>query len=266
MRIHLSNTGTVALREPLDFKRLDVLVDPQTPEALDRALQRIGRREDEQHVRVAASVLRFMSGLAGDAAWEAGFARMLDHAQRSGWVDEQGDVRVHLSHATRDEVVSVADFKAAMRALPAGISAVTTGQGEGVAGMIVSSLTSVSAEPPLIGFFAHQASSFTAPLMNSQRFVANVLGEEHDQVMDSFLKAPQGRARFATGCWTESEQEPPVLSNALASLECEVVWTQQLGTHHLVVGKVRRATCTPAKPVVHFNAETHRLVALAGLG
>jgi len=263
MRIHLSNTGTVSLREPQDFKRLDVLVDPQPPEALERAIQRIGHRESEQHVRVAPSVLRFMSGLAGDAEWEAGFARMLDYARRSGWVDEHGEVRAHLSHAQGDEVVSVADFKAAMRALPAGISAVTTGQGEGVAGMIVSSLTSVSAEPPLIGFFAHQASSFTEPLMNSQRFVANVLGEEHHQVMSCFLQAPQGRARFATGCWTETDAQPPVLSDALASLECEVVWTQPLGTHHLVVGKVKRATCSPASPVVHFNAGTHRLVALA---
>jgi flavin reductase (DIM6/NTAB) family NADH-FMN oxidoreductase RutF len=54
----------------------------------------------------------------------------------------------------------------------------------------------------------------------------------------------------------------PVLTDALASLECDIVWTQALGTHLLIVGKVRKTTCSQATPVVHFNAATHRIAAL----
>lgn len=263
MRIHLSNAGAVRLNDPADFRRLDVLVDPQPEDMLERAIQGLGRREDADHIRVSPSVLRFMSGMGGQAEWEEGFARMLAYAQQHGWVDALGDVRVHLVQESADAVVSVADFKTAMRALPAGICAVTTGQGQEVAGMIVSSLTAVSAEPPMIGFFAHQTASFTEPLLRTGRFVANVLGETHQDVMAQFLNTPQGPARFSKDRWTQGSHHIPVLTDALASLECDIVWTQVLGTHHLIVGKVRKTACSDATPVVHFNAATHRIAALA---
>jgi len=262
MRIHLSNAGAVRLSDPSDFRRLDVLVDPQSSEMLERSIQQLGRREDDQHIRVSPSVLRFLSRLGGQAEWEAGFARMLACARQHGWIDAQGDVRVHLVQEPHDEVVSAADFKAAMRALPASICAVTTGQGEEVAGMIVSSFTSVSAEPPMVGFFAHQGSSFTLPLLRSGGFVANVLGEEHHAVMAQFLSAPQGPARFNSGAWAQGMQFMPVLSDALASLECDIVWTQTLGTHQLIVGKVRKTTCSQAMPMVHYNAAAHRIAVM----
>jgi len=120
MRLHLSNVGAVRLDDPADFRRLDVLVDPQPAEMLERNVQRLGYREDEGHIRVSPAVLRFLSGLGGDPAWEEGFARMLALAAQHGWVNDRGDVRVHLVHASHDEVVSSTDFKMAMRALPPG--------------------------------------------------------------------------------------------------------------------------------------------------
>jgi flavin reductase (DIM6/NTAB) family NADH-FMN oxidoreductase RutF len=263
MRVHLTNTGAITLLEPSNFRKLDVLVDPQPDERLDRAIARVGRREGEQHVRLALPVLRYLSGHAGEPQWEDGFAAMIDYAVRAGWVDEQRHVRAHITRNDHDPVVSQDEFKAAMRALPAGISAVTTGVGDAVAGLIVSSLTSISAQPPLVGFFVNQSSSMHAPLMASQRFVANILGEEHGAVMSTFLSAPQGRARFAQGCWSEGQFGLPVLTDALASIECDIVCTQPLGTHELVVGKIRKATNCEANPMINFNASTHKLVELA---
>ena len=82
MRIHLSNAGAVRLNDPADFRRLDVLVDPQSSDMLERAIQRLGCREDAQHIRVSPSVLRFLSGLGGQPEWEAGFAHMLAYARQ----------------------------------------------------------------------------------------------------------------------------------------------------------------------------------------
>jgi flavin reductase (DIM6/NTAB) family NADH-FMN oxidoreductase RutF len=259
MQIYLTNAGAITLNEPVVFNKLDVLVDPQSPDRLEQAVARIGRREGEKHVRLAPAVLRFLSGHAGEPEWEAGFTAMLDYAQSKGWINELGEVRAHLTFKEDDAVVSLSDFKAAMRALPSGITAVTTASGDTMAGMIVSSLTSISADPPMIGFFAHKDSSIHASLQESGRFVANVLGEEHSQVMSSFLSEPQGAARFKTGQWTESDQRQPVLQDALTSLECDIVCTQSLGTHELIVGKIRKASRTSANPVVHFNAATHSL-------
>ncbi|WP_354673515.1 flavin reductase family protein [Cupriavidus alkaliphilus] len=257
MRIHLTNAGAITMRDPADFKRLDVMVDPQPRERLERAIARIGRREDEGHVRLSPPVLRFLSGHAGDPEWEAGFTAMLGLAARHGWLDEGGNVRAHLTLNDSDAVVSADDFKAAMRALPAGISAVTTGAGNEVAGMIVSSLTSVSAEPPMVGFFVQRTASAHAALLRTGRFVANVLGEEHGTVISDFMKAPQGPARFVAGQWLQGEQGLPVLRDALASMECDIVCTEVLGTHDLIVGKIRKTTCRQARPIINFNAGTH---------
>lgn len=262
MQVHLTNAGAITLREPNVFNRLDVLVDPQSDGQQAQAIARIGHREGEHHVRLAPSVLRFLSGHAGQPEWEANFAAMLDFAKSRGWINEAGEVRAHLIHRQEDAVVSVEDFKAAMRALPAGITALTTANGDEVAGMIVSSLTSISADPPMVGFFVHRDSSLYGPLQQSGRFVANVLGEAHARIISSFLGEPQGRARFQTGSWAESDLRQPVLQDALASLECDVVCTQALGTHHLVVGKIRKASRGEANPVVHFNAATHSLAAV----
>ncbi|MGE0315703.1 MAG: flavin reductase family protein [Lautropia sp.] len=264
MRIHLTSSGAITLRDAADFRRLDVLVDPQPDERLARSIARIGRREDDDHLRLAPAVLRFLSPHAGDAAWEAGFEKMIAFAGRAGWVDERGEVRAHLSFAGVDEAVSSDEFRSAMRALPAGISVITTGTGEAASGIVVSSLTSISAEPPLVGFFINQRASCHALLLESGRFVANVIGECHDAVMAAFLERPQGPDRFAVGNWREGNASLPVLVDALASLECDIVFTQSIGTHRMIVGKIVKATCGGANPVVHFNALTHRLAQHAG--
>jgi len=260
MRVHLTNAGAITLCEPSVFNRLDVLVDPQPPQRLEQAIARIGGRDGPGHVRLSPAVLRFLSGQAGVPEWESGFGAMLSYAASKGWLDAEGRVRAHLTFAEIDEVVSESDFKSAMRSLPAGISAVTSGSGDEVVGMIVSSLTSISAEPPMVGFFAHRDSSARSKLLAHGRFAANVLGEEHCEVISTFLSAPQGPERFRTGSWEEGERQVPVLRDALTSMECDIVCTHSLGTHDLIVGKIRKTASSPANPVVHFNAATHSLV------
>jgi len=259
MRIYLSNAGSISLRDPADFKRLDVLVDPQPQERLAQAIARVGRREDDKHIRLSPSVLRFLSEHAGDPDWEAGFSAMMAYASTHGWVDERGDIRAHMVLNERDDVVSLDDFKAAMRALPAGISAVTTGDIDAPAGLIVSSLTSISADPPMVGFFLQKTSSARSSLLKSGRFVANILGEDHDDVIQTFLGQPQGASRFSRGSWVVGEQGGMVLSDAVASIECEIVCTEVLGTHDFIVGKIRKTSCRKAQPMINFNASTHRL-------
>lgn len=263
MRIHLTNAAAITLIEPADFRRLDVLVDPQPQDRLDRLIHRIGKRDGDDHIRLNPAILRFLSGHAGDETWEQGFAAMLAYAAKSGWVDDQGLVRAHLTRAETDPVVTTDQFRAAMRALPAGVCAIAGRDGDAVCGMIVSSLTSISAEPPLVGFFVNETASMLAPLLAQGRFSANVLGQDHRAVVDCFMKAPQGAARFAVGDWRIEDGRLPVLADALASIECDIIHTQALGTHRMIVGKVRAAQCHAAAPMVNFNAGTHGLAQVA---
>ncbi|MDO8251289.1 MAG: glucose 1-dehydrogenase [Rhodoferax sp.] len=106
MRVHLTNAGAITLDEPSDFNRLDVLVDPQSPERLEQAIARIGSPDGADHVRLSPSVLRFLSSDAGSAEWDAKFDAMISYAASKGWLDEQGRVRAHLTFGEASEAVS----------------------------------------------------------------------------------------------------------------------------------------------------------------
>ena len=111
MRVHLTNAGAITLDEPSVFNRLDVLVDPQSPERLEQAIARIGSRDGADHLRLSPSVLRFLSSDAGSAEWDAKFDAMISNAASKGWLDEQGRVRAHLTFGESREAVSASDVK-----------------------------------------------------------------------------------------------------------------------------------------------------------
>jgi NAD(P)-dependent dehydrogenase (short-subunit alcohol dehydrogenase family) len=118
MRVHLTHAGGITLSEPSVFNRLDVRVDPQAPQQLEQAIARIGQRDGAEHVRLAPAVLRFLSGHAGEAEWEANFDAMIGYAASKGWLDAQGRVRAHLNHGEAD-----ADSQAGSAAPQTGIGA-----------------------------------------------------------------------------------------------------------------------------------------------
>jgi len=256
MRLYLGVSGAITMLEPTDFRRLDIMVDPQINGRLEATIARIGRREGEGHVWLSPQILRFLSGHAGDHQWEAGLDGMLTYAAKAGWVDPEGMVRAHLTWLEDRQLVSGDDFKAAMRALPAGIAAITTADDEGPAALIVSSLTSISAEPPMVGFFVNEASSMAGRLLGAQKFAASILGHEHAAVVQTVLSQPQGKARFGEGLWSEGYGAIPVLQDAVASMECDIVHNWRLGSHRLFVGTIRSARSrTGASPLVNFGAE-----------
>ncbi|TRW95323.1 flavin reductase [Paracoccus sp. M683] len=262
MRLYLGLSGAITLIEPVDFRRLDVLIDPQINGRLDPAIARIGHRDGDQHVWLCPQILRFLSGHAGEADWEAGFGGMLAYAAKAGWVNGEGMVRAHLTWVENREMVSHDDFKAAMRALPAGIAAITTLGGGEPAALIVSSLTSISADPPMVGFFINEKSPMAGHLLETQKFVANILGHEHARLVQTVLSQPQGNARFAGGSWAAGYGDIPVLQDAVASMECDIVHNWRLGTHRLFVGLIRHAASrTGANPLVNFGAEIRSLQA-----
>ncbi|WP_321817620.1 MULTISPECIES: flavin reductase family protein [unclassified Paraburkholderia] len=260
MRLHLTNSGAITLIAPSHFKQFEILVDEQPAALLDQSIARIGESADEEHLWVNPQVIRFLSGKAGDTDWEADFEAMVGFARKFNWVSEAGLIRAHIVRNKDSAGSSVDDFKAAMRMLPAGVSAITTGDIENPNGMVVSSLTSISAQPPLVGFFVHRDSSMLTPLRSNGKFVANILGQSHHEVVTNFLQAQQGSARFASGRWSSGLDNIPILVDALANVECDIIHTTTLGTHELVVGRIRKTTTDDAgSPMVNFNAAIRTL-------
>ena len=83
------------------------------------------------------------------------------------------------------------------------------------------------------------------------RFGVNVLGRRHEPF--AIRATPAGADRFAGLDWEPGRGGVPLLTDALASLECEIVAEHPAGDHWIVVGRVDDLRVSPIKdPLVFF--------------
>ena len=149
-------------------------------------------------------------------------------------------------------------FRDALGRLATGVTFVTAAPDGEPAGLIVNSLTSVSLEPPLVSFCPARSSLTWSRMRRAGRFGVNVLGRQHEGF--ALRATPAGANRFADLGWEPGQGRVPILTDALASLECEIVAEHPAGDHWIVVGRVDDLRISPIKePLVFFaGAFGHR--------
>jgi len=142
-------------------------------------------------------------------------------------------------------------FRDAIGRFATGVAFVTAAPNGEPVGLIVNSLTSVSLEPPLVSFSPSRSSLTWSRMQRTGRLGVNVLGRQHEQ----FAKraTPAGADRFAGLDWTLGRGGTPLLTDALASFECEIVAEHPAGDHWIVVARVDEVRTSPIKdPLVFF--------------
>lgn len=133
-----------------------------------------------------------------------------------------------------------AAFRSAMREFASGVAIVTCGEGETRAGCTATALTSLSLTPPtLIVCIDHEATTL-ARLRQSATFAVNILGVRHEALAGRFAGrgGVKGAARFSQGEWLTLRTGAPVLSDALAGIECRIEEIIDRHTHAIVIGAV----------------------------
>jgi 3-hydroxy-9,10-secoandrosta-1,3,5(10)-triene-9,17-dione monooxygenase reductase component len=103
-------------------------------------------------------------------------------------------------------------------------------------GLAANSFTSVSLDPPLVGFCVAHTSSTWPKLRNADRQCINILSEPQTEVC--LQLAAKGGDKFAGLEWTTSPSGSPVLDGALAWIECSVEAEYGAGDHVIVVARV----------------------------
>ncbi len=136
--------------------------------------------------------------------------------------------------------VSQDDFRGAMRQLTGGASVITAGRGKDISGMTVTSVSSLSIDPPaLIVSINRGASSW--PLVKRYGFFGvNILTSDHIDVAERFAGKDglKGAERFAGAEWTTRASGVPLLVGALAAIDCEVEEIVERHSHAIVIGRV----------------------------
>jgi flavin reductase (DIM6/NTAB) family NADH-FMN oxidoreductase RutF len=128
---------------------------------------------------------------------------------------------------------------AALGRIPSGLFVLTARRGQVETGVLTSWVQQCSFQPPQLTVALKQGRDVNGWLTDGARFVLNILDDTQTDMISHF-----GRG-FAVDepAFTDLEIErpdgcPPVLSEALAYLDCRVTGRCSAGDHDLIIGRV----------------------------
>jgi flavin reductase (DIM6/NTAB) family NADH-FMN oxidoreductase RutF len=119
----------------------------------------------------------------------------------------------------------------------AGVAVITAADARGPVGFTATSLTSVSAEPPVVSFGIGTSASSWPVVSEAGHVGVHVLGEHQRELAATFARS--GADRFGPSTrWSNGPEGVPVLDDVLAWLVCRVVARVPAGDHRIVLAEV----------------------------
>lgn len=150
--------------------------------------------------------------------------------------------------------ITASAFTSALSLAANGVSIVATSLRGERAGLTVSSMCSVCAEPALLLVCINADNEFCAMADESGSFSINILKDDQTDVSNVFagLADTDDADRFTgVGEWTTLTSGAPILTDALVSLDCEVDTTLERGTHRIYLGHVIDVRTTRGNPLIY---------------
>ena len=140
-----------------------------------------------------------------------------------------------------------------------GVTVVTCVGADGnPAGLTVNSFTSVSLDPPLLLVCLAKEALSAGALTEASHFAVNVL--QTGQRPASIRFSTRDEDRFGTTPWSCGEDGAPILADSLGGFECERYPVHDGGDHHILVGKVVKASFDASlDPLLFFRGSYRRL-------
>ncbi len=150
-------------------------------------------------------------------------------------------------------------LRSVFRQHAAGVAVITARGDAGPVGFTATSLTSVSADPPMLSFGVGTGSSSWPAIAATDHVGVHVLGEHQQELAATFARS--GADRFAAPtAWREGPEGVPLLDGVLAWLVARVVTRVPAGDHRLVLAEVLRGETTgTGRPLLYHQGRFHRL-------
>jgi flavin reductase len=144
-------------------------------------------------------------------------------------------------------------FLEGMSRAAASVSVVATDGVGGRGGVTVSSMTSVSADPPTMLVCINREARSAGRIQENGNFCINLLRDTQTDISDVFASVidPPGGDKFAVGEWRTGESGAPKLTDALVTFDCRLTDSHQSGSHFIFVGEVVETTVDQGKPLIY---------------
>ncbi|MFS0795038.1 flavin reductase family protein [Microbacterium sp. 1P10AE] len=161
--------------------------------------------------------------------------------------------------------VTADDFKRAFRGHPGGIAVITAYGEHGPVALTASSVSSVSADPPLLIFSVSSLSSATPTIVAASTIVVHLLDAE--DIGLARAGATSGLDRFAdTSAWSRLPTGEPIYHGVRAWLRCAVVSRMDAGGSTVIAAQALQVNVErdlepgePGAALVYHNRTWHRL-------
>ncbi|MDN3025762.1 flavin reductase family protein [Streptomyces sp. S.PB5] len=146
-------------------------------------------------------------------------------------------------------------LRSVFRRHAAGVAVITADGERGPVGFTATSLTSVSAEPPLLSFGIGVGASSWPAISEAEHVGVHILGEHQRELAATFARS--GADRFgAPTAWYEGPEGVPVLDDVLAWLVCRVVARVPAGDHRIVLAEVLLGDpAGPGRPLLYHQGQ-----------
>ncbi len=143
-------------------------------------------------------------------------------------------------------------FKEAMSNYPTGVNVVTTvDENREPFGLTVNSFASVSLDPLLILWSIDNTVSTFDKFMNTDTFAVNILAENQAEIASLFAGSEEGR--FENCEWNYSKHDLPIISGAMASLQCKVFNKVEAGDHVILIGEIFQIDVQEKSPLLYHK-------------
>ena len=143
--------------------------------------------------------------------------------------------------ALPDKAFDSDHFRMVMGHFPTGVTVVTGRDAGGSPhGFTIGSFTSVSLDPPMVGFLPQIGSATWEAISASGSFCVYVLSDQQSDLCWKFAKSTNGRLairRRQMAC--KHRWGSPILDRAVAWIDCAVEHVYDMGDHHFVLGRVK---------------------------
>ncbi|KEG16890.1 flavin reductase family protein [Bartonella bacilliformis] len=158
--------------------------------------------------------------------------------------------------------VSPQEYRNTMSYFAGAVHIVTTNGIKGKRGVTVSACCSLSDNPPTLLVCLMRHNPENKLFVENGNFCINSLAGKHRKLADAF----SGRSdftqteRFSIAQWNVLKTGAPSLSDALASLDCNLICWHEHATHYILIGEVVAINSNKEKDaLMYFNRNYHNL-------
>ena len=136
-------------------------------------------------------------------------------------------------------------FIAALRGAVSSVAIVTTIKDGKRFGLTATAVTSITADPPHMLCCINKSVSSTEAFRTAGCFAINILGAQHGDIAMQFAGSKHAKERFKTGEWESLETGAPVLLDAVAAFDCDLVGLLPAYSHNILMGASRAVIDNP---------------------